>query len=533
MNKMGILFLFSFSYAIDVTSGGVLSENQASYDVQHYGIHLKIDAKRKMISGYVDITLRVISDMDFIEIDLLNDYNVSVTEVDGMSYPFQHDKNKLTINVSNLSKNRVSVAHIVYKGKPPIAERPPWSGGFSWKESNDGYPWIAVSCQTNGAYIWYPCKEHPSDEPDSADIRISVPDPLSVASNGLLQSVYQGEPGWKTWHWKTRYNINTYNINFTVGHFDLVERTTNILGDPLKMEFYVLKEHTYGANTLLDQAEKHLEFYTRTFGQYPWIKEKFGLVQTPYWGMEHQTINAYGNNYKNTDQGYDFLMFHEMGHEWWGNYLSASDWADFWIHEGFVVYAEAIYLEEMFGEDAYHAFFEHRMKSNIPLAHPIVPHRNATMKESGGLDSYNKGAYVLHMLRYLIGAETLSLILSEFISVKKRLPHNQATTQDFIDLVHSHTNLDLNWFFNLYLYQTNLPVLNKRIKYGSNHTFVELDWENPGFKMPLEIKYYTNTGVKMKKLSLTNNPTIIPIIKQSKVKIDPMSWVLLSLSESQ
>ena len=490
MNKMGILFLFSFSYAIDVTSGGVLSENQASYDVQHYSIHLKIDAKRKMISGYVDITLRVISDMDFIEIDLLNDYNVSVTEVDGMSYPFQHDKNKLTINVSNLSKNRVSVAHIVYKGKPPIAERPPWSGGFSWKESNDGYPWIAVSCQTNGAYIWYPCKEHPSDEPDSADIRISVPDPLSVASNGLLQSVYQSEPGWKTWHWKTRYNINTYNINFTVGHFDLVERTINILGDPLKMEFYVLKEHTYGANTLLDQAEKHLEFYTRKFGQYPWIKEKFGLVQTPYWGMEHQTINAYGNNYKNTDQGYDFLMFHEMGHEWWG------------------------------------------MKSNIPLAHPIVPHRNATMKESGGLDSYNKGAYVLHMLRYLIGAETLSLILSEFISVKKRLPHNQATTQDFIDLVHSHTNLDLNWFFNLYLYQTNLPVLNKRIKYGSNHTFVELDWENPGFKMPLEIKYYTNTGVKMKKLSLTNNPTIIPIIKQSKVKIDPMSWVLLSLSES-
>ena len=172
MNKMGILFLFSFSYAIDVTSGGVLSENQASYDVQHYGIHLKIDAKRKMISGYVDITLKVISDMEFIEIDLLNNYNVSVTEVDGMSYPFQHDKNKLTINVSNLSKNRVSVARIVYKGKPPIAERPPWSGGFSWKESSDGYPWVAVSCQTNGAYIWYPCKEHPSDEPDSADIRI-------------------------------------------------------------------------------------------------------------------------------------------------------------------------------------------------------------------------------------------------------------------------------------------------------------------------------------------------------------------------
>ena len=534
MRKTAILCLiFSFSYGLDVTSGGVLSENQAAYDVRHYDIHLKVDPELKMISGFVDITFNVLSNIDGLEIDLVNDFNVSVTEIDGLSYPFQHKNNKLFIDASNLSKERLYTARIVYKGKPPIAEKPPWSGGFTWAKSDDGYPWVAVSCQTNGAYIWYPCKEHPSDEPDSADIRITVPEPLSVAANGLLQSVNVTEPYWQTWHWKTRYNINTYNINFTAGHFDLVDRTTSILDNSLKMEFYVLKENSYGANALLDQAEKHLSFYSRTFGPYPWIEEKFGLVQTPYWGMEHQTINAYGNNYKNTDQGYDFLMFHEMGHEWWGNYLSASDWADFWIHEGFVVYAEAIYLEEQFGSDAYHAFFKHRMKDKIPLAHPIVPHRNATMKESSGLDPYNKGAYVLHMLRYLIGGDTLAAILREFISMEKRLPHNQATTQDFIDLVHSYTNVDFNWFFKVYLYETNLPVLNKKINQGSNHTFVEFNWENPGFKMPLEIKYSTNTGIRMKKLSLTNNPTTVPIAQHSDVKIDPTNWILLTVSGSQ
>ena len=525
--------LFSFSYGLDVTSGGVLSENQAAFDVRHYDIRLKVDPELKMISGYVDITFNVLSDMDGLEIDLVNDFNVSVAEVDGMSYPFQHKNNKLFIDALNLTPESLSTARIVYKGKPPIAEKPPWSGGFTWAESEDGYPWIAVSCQTNGAYIWYPCKEHPSDEPDSVDIRITVPEPLSVAANGLLQSVDTAEPLWQTWHWKTRYNINTYNVNFTAGHFDLVERIVSILGHPLKMQFYVLKESRKGADLLLDQAETHLDFYSRIFGLYPWMDEKFGLVQTPYWGMEHQTINAYGNNYKNTDQGYDFLMFHEMGHEWWGNYLSASDWADFWIHEGFVVYAEAIYLEELFGVDAYHAFFKHRMRDKIPLAHPIVPHRNATMKENSGLDPYNKGAYVLHMLRYLIGGDALAGILKEFLSMEKKLPHNQVTTQDFIDLVHLRTSMDLNWFFKVYLYETALPVLNKNISHGSNHTFIEFHWENPDFKMPLEVKYSSNTGPRTKKLSLTNNPVIIPVAQYSDVKIDPMNWILLTISDSQ
>ena len=230
---------------------------------------------------------------------------------------------------------------IKYGGKPPTAKRPPWDGGFTWGKSKDGHHWIGVSCPANGAHIWYPCKEHPSDKPNGVDLSITVPEPLMVAANGLLQAVDSQGDKWTTWRWRTEYPISTYNVNFTIGYFEMVEKTGYILDEPLPLVFYVLPEARDGAVALLNEAENYLNFYARNFGQYPWMEEKFGLVHTPYWGMEHQTINAYGNDYKKTKRGYDFLMFHEMGHEWWGNYLSVADWSDFWIHEGFDTYAES------------------------------------------------------------------------------------------------------------------------------------------------------------------------------------------------
>ena len=268
------IFLLSFGFSINVTSGGTVSNNQLSIDIKHYDIRLKVDTKRQMIAGYVDIKLKILEEIRFIELDLINEYFISKVMIDSVSTPFKHRKNKIFITPQGAGVNATISVRVVYKGKPPEAEKPPWSGGFTWEKSNDGYPWVGVSCQGNGAQIWYPCKEHPSDEPDSADIHITVPKPLSVASNGLLQSVKDHRDKWHTWHWKTGYNINPYNINFTVGHFDVVERISPVLGKPLKVQFYVLKENADGAEKLLDQAESFLDFYSRNFGQYPWIKEK-------------------------------------------------------------------------------------------------------------------------------------------------------------------------------------------------------------------------------------------------------------------
>ena len=406
-----LLSFFSLVFSINLTSGGKLSKNQLAIDVRHYDIRLKVDPKRKMISGYVDIKIKIIDKVSFIELDLLNQYFISKITIGGVTTPFKHRDNKIFIKAQDIDVNSTILVTVEYKGKPPIAENPPWSGGFTWSKSKDGYPWVGVSCQANGSLLWYPSKEHPSDEPESADIHITVPKPLSVASNGNLQSIIDHKNKWATWHWSTKYSINPYNINFTIGHFDLIERIVPSLGKPLKVQFYVLKESLEGSQKLIDQVEVFIEFFTRNFGQFPWIEEKLGIVNTPYFGMEHQTVIAYGNEYKNNEKGYDFLLFHEMAHEWWGNYLSVSDWSDFWIHEGFAVYSEALYIEEKHGFEEYNSFFTKNILKKIPQSKPIVLERNSTMNQVVGLDPYYKGAFVLHMLRYLVGDEDFFKIL--------------------------------------------------------------------------------------------------------------------------
>ena len=534
--KLLIVFVFSFfSFirAVEISSGGELSSDQRGIDVEHYDIRLKVDTKRKMISGYTDIKIKVLDNIRFYEFDLIKDYFVSKVTVDSVSLPFKHKKNKILIKAKNIKTNSVTNVRIFYKGKPPVAKRPPWEGGFTWGKSKDGYPWVGVSCQGEGSQIWFPSKEHPSDEPDSVDMFIMVPKPLTVASNGILQNIKDHNNKWHTWHWKTKYNINPYNINFTIGHFDLIERIFPVLNKPLLVQYYVLKENTEAAQGLLDQAEDFLDFYTRNFGQYPWIKEKFGLVETPYLGMEHQTINAYGNNYKYNKKGYDWLMLHEMAHEWWGNYLSVSDWADLWIHEGFAVYAEAMYIEEKFGRNEYHKFFRKKMSKKIPHKFPVVTHRNATMSDIYGLDVYNKGAYVLHMLRFLIGDEVFFKTLREFLHIKKDLKNNQVTTQDFINLVNKNTKEDLNWFFKVYLYEKDYPVLIQNTTHGSNHTFVELFWKNKNFFMPVDVVYNSNVGIRKRKLSLSNSPLVIAIPQYNKVKFDPEKRLLFEVSKTE
>ena len=176
---------------MEVYSGGKLSPNQAAMDVTNYDIRLKVDPYKKTIGGIVNITFVLISKTDMIEIDLLDQFNVSGTAINGMNLSFVHKGHKILIHNPDLDIFKAHILKIKYYGKPPIAKKPPWDGGFTWEKSKDGHPWIAVSCQANGAYIWYPCKEHPSDKPDGVDISITVHDPLFVASNGLLQSTYK------------------------------------------------------------------------------------------------------------------------------------------------------------------------------------------------------------------------------------------------------------------------------------------------------------------------------------------------------
>jgi aminopeptidase N len=358
-----ILYLFFSLASISVTaqnlkSGGVLKPEQANMDIRHYTISLDVDPEQKNINGYTEIDLNLINPTDVLLFDLWHGLTISNVSVNGKTQQFTHSKDDLIkINLPQvLPAKRVKVK-ITYGGKPAVAERAPWIGGFQWEKDSKGNPWIAITCQAEGAKIYFPCKDHPSDEPnEGADIIITVPKGLVVAGPGLLQKVVTKENK-STYHWKTKYPISNYCIVFNVAKYEVVKRNyTTIEGNKVPMEYYVLEENIDKAEKLLDLYEQSAKILEKYFGEYPWVKERIGMSETPHLGMEHQTNIAYGNKYRYDTLGskeFDWLLHHEFGHEWWANKVTNKDWAHMWIQEGICTFGDAMAYRELAGEEAY------------------------------------------------------------------------------------------------------------------------------------------------------------------------------------
>ena len=522
-----LVFFFASNSSFASSTDRKLSQDQQSLDVVFYTIDVKIDPKKKIISGSTIITFVLYQKVKNIEIDLLKNYTISGTSINGTSLAFEQKNDKVYIVNTGFKLFKEHSLQIKYVGKPPVSKNPPWEAGIVWDKDSNGNHWVGIACQSTGAHIWFPGKSNPDDKAEGAKIKITVPKPLKAISNGLLKSVEPSDGYWQTWVWETNYPISSYNINFTIGDFKQIKRTGYILDEPLEMNFYTLSKDKKKDTELLESAEGYLNFYAELFGQYPWIKEKFGIVQTPYWGMEHQTAIAYGNNHKKTDLGYDFLLFHEIGHEWWGNFLSVYDWSDFWIHEGINTYAEALYVEEKYNLETSRNFIKNRFESNIQNKKPIVAQPNSGINIFTDNDVYYKGAYLLHTLRYLIGKEILIESLKEFLYIPKEHSNNQTTTSEFITLIEMNSERELSWFFDQYWKKANLPILNIKEKRIKNKMFIDIWWEDDGFKMPIVINYNSFDGLREKKLELSNIPKKIVIPTSSELIIDPDSWVLL------
>jgi len=549
--KSGINSLVSFSVILFTTtrvefsharqfgtfaSGGVLSPNQAKYDVKYYELNLKVDSGHQEISGYVEVRVEsVVPAMDTLELDLINNFAISKIERAGKTLPFMHQNHKIKLALAEkLTNNQQASFRIHYAGKPPVAIRPPWEGGFNWSKDGNGKPWIGVSCQGEGGKIWWPCKDHPSDEPDSVGINITIPDSLYCATNGLLQAVVPAEKGWKTFRWKTRYPVNNYNVSINIGDYAVVRRPYHGTTGTMDITFYVLKSDSAKGPALVEMAEEFLRFYAKYFGEYPWIKEKFGLAHTYYLGMEHQTINAYGNHFRNNAHGYDWLLLHEMGHEWWGNYVTARDWADFWIHEGICSYAEALFLNDKFGLEAYHKYVKENLRRRIRNRQPIVPKRDATTSESYNDDIYAKAAVVLHTLRYFIGDSLLLDVLKIFASDPAYTLQNRVVSQDFIDLVNRKNGQDLNWFFQQYLFTAKPPTLEYKIlRKPDASTELEIRWRDEGFRLPVEVRATTGDKVSVKRFDVTSAWQRYQFTGNPKLEIDPTGWILMEVVEGK
>lgn len=439
---------------------GQLDEDRAGYDVFFYNLDLMLDPVRKSLGGTVEIHFKAISDLSGFRIDLYDNLRIIGMKLSGDEVTWRRNDRAVYVSPPHpLIPGQNYILTVDYQGKPTRAKNPPWGGGVVWRKDVAGNPWIGVACETEGASLWFPCKDHLSDEPDSVRLRMTVPAGLQVVSNGLMQS-HTSLPGTETYTWLTLYPINIYNITFYAGKYEHFSDTMLTPNGILNLDYYVMPQNLDRAKNHFLQVKDIINLYSGLYGPYPWLQEGFRLVESPYEGMEHQTAIAYGSGYTNRGWlGGDYVIVHEAAHEWWGNAVSVSDFCDIWLHEGFATYSEMLFAEKALGYDNSLLYARYRIAASIKNRFPIIGPPGVSFWNADDNDVYSKGAMILHTIRNIVNDSTLFFnILQTFYSESAAASH--VTTDDFIQVVERKTGREWDDFFEVYLHRREVPVLH-------------------------------------------------------------------------
>lgn len=288
---------------------GELTKYRTCFDVHYYDLSVEVKPKEKELKGKVVIYAHALNDFDTIQLDLHKNLEIfSLVDSDTKStLNYRREERAIFVELKKTKGEHFAI-EVDYGGKPVKAKKPPWKGGFVWKKDCDRNPWIGVACESEGASVWWPLKDHTSDEPDSLRLHYTVPNDLVAVGNGQLESVSESNFK-KTYNWFVSYPINTYNVSIYVGKFQLLEdEYVGVSGKNLKINHYVLAENYKKAEKHFKQLHPQLKVFEKRFGEYPWYRDGFKLVESPYAGMEHQTAIAYGNGYKNDHNKTDYII---------------------------------------------------------------------------------------------------------------------------------------------------------------------------------------------------------------------------------
>ncbi|ALJ05036.1 peptidase M1 [Pseudalgibacter alginicilyticus] len=473
------------------TLRGSITPEREWWDLTYYHLDVKVNPDEKFISGKNTIQYKVLKNNSVMQIDLQSPMTITKVIQNGKELSVTHEGNAHFINLEeNQNINDINSLDVYYEGHPKEAINAPWDGGFSWKKDTNGNHFIATSNQGLGASVWWPCKDHMYDEVDSMLISVNVPKDLMDVSNGRLRLVERiGDT--KTFHWIVKNPINNYGVNINIGDYVNFSEVYDGQGGNLDMDYYVLKDNLEKAKEHFKDAPKMMKAFEHWFGQYPFYRDSFKLVEVPYLGMEHQSSVTYGNQYKKGYLGrdisgtgwglkFDFIIIHEAGHEWFANNITSKDIADMWIHESFTAYSESLFLDYYYGKEAAAAYVIGTRKS-IRNDKPIIG--NYHLNNEGSGDMYYKGANMLHTLRQLIDDdEKWRKILR---GLNTTFYHQTVTTKQIEDYISEQSGIDLTEFFNQYLRTVKIPTLEYKI----DKKELKYRWTNTvdNFDMPLQI----------------------------------------------
>ncbi len=496
-----------------MSSGGKLNPLQAIMDIRHYTINLDVDIEKQSIKGNAEIRLNLFQQTDTLLLDLLDGMLVTKIKVNNAAVKFIHQNDKIYITHNDGFKQGQQLIHVEYSGIPPVAVKPPWGGGFTWTKDSNGNPWVAINCQFEGGKLYFPCKDHPSDEPnEGVDLNITVPAALTVAGPGLLQKVIT-KKGKKTFYWKTNYTISNYCVLFNIGKYKVVSDTyTTINGNKVPVDFYVLEVDTAYAKKLIQTKIRDTKILEKYFGEYPWVKEKIGIAEVPNSGMEHQTMITFQNKfaYKTIgQQEYSANLFHEYAHEWWANKVTNKDWAHMWIQEGIATYAEALCMLELGGQDAYDEIINAHKRS-IKNIKAVVQGEELNTQETYSGEIYTKGSFFMHSLRFLTGDDVFFPTLKRLATDPAYTYDNFVTTTDVEQLFSKASGKNLKPFFDFYLRTTDL--LDFKVTETGYHKYV-VKIDNYFMDLPVEVTTDNKTEkIILPKEGVTLTSNTSPII---------------------
>lgn len=510
LKKTGTIALFVFVFAGQAQSQlfenerpfthadtlrGKLTPQRSCYDVTYYHLDISIDTLKQSISGSNTILFKATGNFSEMQFDLFQ--NMKVDKIVFENKPvlnYRREEGAIFITMPRkIAKDEKTGIKIIYSGSPIIGKNLPWDGGFKWTKDDDGNQWVAVACQGTGASLWWPCKEHQSDEPDSMMISVAVPKGYMDVSNGRLRSVIDTSKTQTVYNWFVSYPINNYNVTINVGKFKQFNDVyVNEIKETLMLSYFVMPYNLEKAKKQFEQVKPMLHCFEKYFGNYPFYRDGYKLVETPYLGMEHQSAIAYGNEYKTGYAGYDFsgigqtwdyIIIHETAHEWWGNNITTKDIADMWVHEGFGTYAEALYVECM---DNYITSVKYlnAQKKKIGNDKPVIGMYDVNSEGSG--DMYSKGALMLNTIRSVINNDDSWFAIIK--GLQKKFAYQCVTSADVESYISKESGIDLKNVFNQYLRYKHIPVFEYEIV--SDEPFIikyrwKADVEN--FDMPVKV----------------------------------------------
>lgn len=525
------------------------------YDVTTYRLDVTVDPVHERLTGQMTMEARATADgVRAIELDLDPKMRVESVlapdkAIDGDAPPigakleYSRDGTRIRINLpAPLSHDATFRVAVVYSGEPRATNN---FDGFHWAKTAKGEPWINTSCQGTGASAWWPCKDsfwHPEDKPERLLMNITVPAGLYAVSNGRLMSRTHDEKT-ETFHWRHEYPLETYSVTLNVAPYIVVEDELKLAGldAPLKFIYYVLPEDLEKAKVSFAEVPRMLQVYGEAFGPFPFPKSKFALVETNFWGMEHSTAVAYGSSFPawlkqnggtdkfaGPDRFFDYILIHESAHEWWGNGVSAADWGDFWIHEGFATYAEGVYVEKTQGPERAEEYFAGDRRG-VPAKGSLYRGKGTNSDEAYANIIYVKGCAVLHTLRQSVADDAAWWKSLRDFNLEFR--YRNATTEDFRAVLERDTGRDWKRFFDEWVYGRGYPKVKGEVRAAQNAIEIEVDNEGSDgtdFHVPLVLawkeagKDRTQTvelapGKTQSKIACKSKPESVSIVNLGKL----------------